>query len=863
MRDSWLGFLLACILCFSAVSMAQDRGGSAFGGMDPRGASPLLSPGPLGAYPTMPGRLGIDQLPMGTGGIPRITNRDRDFLLRDQLQMQQFRLPSQIPYQLFQEPEPPNEFQDFIAASTGRYLPLFGYKLFSMAPTTFAPADDIPATPDYVIGAGDEIIIRGWGQVDIDYRAFVDRNGQIHIPQIGTLTVGGLRYQDLYGFIRNAVAKVFRNFELSVNLGQLRSIQVFVVGQARRPGAYTVSALSTLVNALFVSGGPSNRGSMRNIQLKRGEKVVSQFDVYDLLVKGDKSKDVRLLPGDVIYIPPVGTLVAISGSVKEPAIYEINGAGTLGDLVDLAGGLSAVALGQKAIVERIVDRRVRRVAEFTLDGTGMVRALQDGDLVQIQPLSPRFDNAVTLRGAVAVQGRVPWQEGMRVRDLIPDKEALIVPEYWQRLNQSFRNTMWRERETRRLDDPRDLLRRPDDQRDAQRGSDQQRDARRTDEPRDPRPEDLQNVRRPEDLKDLLRTEDPRDARRPEDPRDRRRTDEARDMRGRGDVEQRLRTEIKRNFDEINWDYAVIERLNYDDLTTALIPFNLGRAVLEGDAVHNIALRPGDIVTIFSKADIQVPAAKQTQFVRLEGELVTPGVYQILPGETLRQLLVRVGGITPTSYLYGAEFTRESVKVQQQRRLDDALDRLAAEVERNAAARAQSAPEAAPQATAQAENQRRLVARMREIRATGRVVLDIPPDATRLASVPDIPLEDGDRLVVPLKPATVSVIGAVYNQNTFIYESSKRVGDYLQNAGGTTRDADTGRVYVVRADGSVTGKASGSVFTAYTSERLEAGDTVVVPENLERYRFTRELKDWSQIFYQFALGVAGLKVLRDL
>ena len=848
MRHFCLGLLLICLWAFGASSMAQDRG--SFGGIDPRNL-PLLSPGPFGS--SSPGSGGsVGNLPSVNVGVPRITNRD--FPFRDR---QQQRSPEFQPR--FQEPEPPNEFQEFIASSTGRYLPLFGYKLFSSAPSTFAPVDDIPATPDYAIGAGDEIIIRGWGQVDIDYRAIVDRNGQIHIPQIGTLTVGGLSTQDLYGFIRNAVSKVFRNFELSVNLGELRSIQVFVVGQARRPGAYTVSALSTLVNALFASGGPSSKGSMRHIQLKRGEKVVSEFDVYDLLLKGDKSKDVRLLPGDVIYIPPAGTQVAISGSIKEAAIYETNGSSTLGDLIDLAGGLSTVALGQKAIVERIVDRRVRRVAEFTLDGTGMVRALQDGDLVQILALSPRFDNAVTLRGAVAVQGRLPWYEGMHVRDLIPDKEALIVPEYWQRLNRSFKSPVYRERETRRVDDARDS-RRMDDQRDPQRSSDpQQRDVRRSDEPREPPPD----VRRPEDSKNPIRAEEPRDARRADDSLDRRRSDELRDPHATGEGEQRLRTEIKRNFDEINWDYAVIERLNYDDLTTSLIPFNLGRAVLEGDASQNVALRPGDVVTIFSKVDIQVPVAKQTQYVRLEGELVTPGVYQILPGETLRQLLVRVGGLTATSYLYGAEFTRESVRVQQQKRLQESLDRLSAEVERNAATRAQSAPEAAGQAVAQAETQRRLLERLREIKATGRVVLEIPPDATRVASVPDIPLEDGDRLVVPVKPATVSVIGAVYNQNTFIFEPGRRVGDYLQNAGGTTRDADTGRVYVVRADGSVSGKASGSLFTAYTSERLEAGDTVVVPENLERYRFTRELKDWSQIFYQFALGVAGLKVLKDL
>ena len=198
------------------------------------------------------------------------------------------------------------EFQEFVAQSVGRYLPLFGYNLFEGVPTTFAPVDNVPVTPDYVVGPGDELLIRAWGQVDIDYRAVVDRNGMINIPRVGNVTVAGIRYQDLSGYLRNAIGRIFRNFELLVTLGQLRSIQIFVVGQAQRPGSYTVSSLSTLVNAVFASGRPLARGSMRRIQLKRGDKMVTEFDLYDLLLRGDKSKDAQLLPGDVIYIPPVG-----------------------------------------------------------------------------------------------------------------------------------------------------------------------------------------------------------------------------------------------------------------------------------------------------------------------------------------------------------------------------------------------------------------------------------------------------------------------------------------------------------------------------------------------------------------------------
>jgi protein involved in polysaccharide export with SLBB domain len=666
-----------------------------------------------------------------------------------------------------------NEFQEFAAQSVGRYLPLFGHNLFAGMPSTFAPVDSIPVTPDYVVGPGDEVMIRAWGQVDIDYRAVVDRNGMINIPRVGNVNVSGIRFQDLNGYLRTAIGRIFRNFELSVTLGQLRSIQIFVVGQAQRPGSYTVSSLSTLVNAIFASGGPSPRGSMRQIQLKRGNKTVTELDLYDLLLKGDKSRDVQLLPGDVIYFPPVGGLAAVSGSVNEPAIYELKGRMTLSDLIQLAGGLSTTAEGRRVIVERIEDRKIRKVDEFTLDSAGLGREIKDGDLVRVFALSPRFENAVTLRGAVATPGRYPWRDGLRIRDIIPDREALIVPDYWARQNRD----------------------------------------------------------------------------------------------GLVIGQERTRVDVRRNVDEINWDYALVERLNYDDLTTMLIPFNLGRAVIDGDASNNVPLRSGDIVTIFSKADIQVPVAKQTKYVRLEGEFATSGIYQIMPGESLRQLVTRVGGLTPNAYLFGSEFTRETTRQFQQKRLDEAIDFLEKEIQRNLAslAGAAIAKEDVDGARAQAEGQKLLVARMRQARATGRIVLELPAQEPQMKDLPDLALEDGDRFLVPSRPSVVSVVGSVYNQNAFIYRGEQRVSDYLTRAGGPTKDADSSSIYVVRADGTVVSRRQTSgVFGmgGFEGERLMPGDAIVVPEELDKFRFTKALKDWTQILYQFALGVAGLVVLKD-
>ena len=326
----------------------------------------------------------------------------------------------------------PTEFQNMVANATGKMLPIYGAKLFRNPPSTFAPLNMVPVTPDYVVGPGDEIQVQIWGQVTLNGRFMVDRMGNVFIPQVGTLHVAGLKFMQLQDSLKNQISRVFRNFDLNVNMGQLRSIQVFVVGQARRPGNYTISSLSTLVNALFVTGGPTPQGSVRHIQLKRGGQVIVDFDLYDLLLHGDKSKDVQLLPGDVIFIPSVGPQVALTGSVNEPGIYELKTAGstTVGEMIELAGGLTNVAAGEKIRLERVSEGRGRSFLELGIDAQGKATVLQDGDILSMIAIPNQYKDAVTLRGNVANPGRYTWKPGMRVKDLIPDKDALITRDYW-------------------------------------------------------------------------------------------------------------------------------------------------------------------------------------------------------------------------------------------------------------------------------------------------------------------------------------------------------------------------------------------------------------------------------------------------
>lgn len=792
--------------------------GECLGGIDrsgqlPQFASPMMD---TGTARNPPGTQQLQQGPQGTSPVIVVPQTKPDAPRAVDIPLQQSPLPD----------EEPLEFQTLVEQSTGKRLSVYGRDLFANAPSTFAPLEGSPVTADYLIGPGDEFHVRLWGQVDADLRVEVDRSGMIFIPRVGQVGVSGVRFQDLSGHLRAAVGRVFRNFDLSVSMGRLRSIQIFVTGYARRPGVYTVSSLSSLANAVFAAGGPSLRGSMRRIELKRSDHVIAELDLYQLLLHGSKANDARLMPGDVVSIPPVGPLIAVTGSVTQPSIYELRGRTSFMDAIEIAGGLSNTARVGTLRVERVFDGRARAVDQVSLDGDAKTKLAKDGDIIAVLSVLPRYENTVTLRGNVADPGRYPWREGLRVRDLVPERDALVAREYWMKRNELVQALP------------------------APRGSSRNDTSAKAAGARDaPDAAGSAHARNGELESTTSRGDgDPISA-------------NAGDFRRN---QERLRVEIKRSANEINWDYAVIERLNPQDLSTTLIPFDLGQAVLEGDPRHNVLLRPGDVVTVFSKEDIQVSSDKQSVYVRLEGEFARPGLYQAQPGETMRQLVVRVGGLSQNAYLYGASFIRESAREAQQVQLSEYVDRFERDVEASLSSQLQRNVSGDDQqaARAQADAQRKLVERLRQIRATGRIVLELKPDAHKVADLPDIPLEDGDRLQVPRRPSVVSVIGAVYGRNIQIYRPDKTTREYLEHAGGATTTADEGSIYLLHADGSVRNRRQDGWGGGVLSSRLNPGDAIVVPDQLDRFNFSREIKDWAQIFYQLALGAAGLASIRN-
>jgi protein involved in polysaccharide export with SLBB domain len=673
-------------------------------------------------------------------------------------------------------------FQQFVQGTTGKFLGLYGYNLFDRS--RFTSLNEVPVPANYVLGPGDEIDIKIWGAVDIGIRLPVDRQGQIVVPKVGPITVTGIKASELDAYLRKQISKVYANFELNASVGKLRSIQIFVVGQARNPGAYTVSSLSTLVSAIFESGGPAATGTMRKIDLMRSGTKVASIDMYKFIQSGDSSADTRLLPGDVIVIPPAGPRVALTGALDNQAIFELaSEQETVAQILAYSASSTLLTTPHKMLVERVDNQKTkgpREVQERLLDAAGLKSMVRDGDVLTLFKISPQYANAVTLRGNVASPLRYSYKPGMKLADLIPETDALIVSDYYARKNI------------------------------------------------------------------LVQYES-----------------------GRGISVDRAIGDARGNLSEINWEYASIERMNSKEVTSNLITFNLGKAIKQKDPAHNLELQPGDVITIFGVNDIPVPKEMRTQFVKVSGEVRAPGIYQIKTGDTLKTVIQRAGGLASDAYLYGTVFTRESTRAQQQANLDQAIRKLEAQISSQTSSALQNvtSAEASQNLQAQLAGQRLGLDRLRTLRASGRIALELEPDNTVL---PNISLEDGDVLFIPGRPSFVSVFGAVFAENTFIHKSGYTVSDYLQRAG-ATRDADLEATMLIRSDGTVLSNGAqrswfGIGRRSFMSAKVYPGDSVFVPEVIDKRspytQFIQGAKDWTQLFYQFGLGAAAVKTLRN-
>ena len=725
----------------------------------------------------------------------------------------------------------------------------YGYDLFKGSPTTFAPVTEIPIPSEYTLGPGDVLRIQLWGKENQNLELPISRDGTISFPQSGPMSVAGLSFEEASQQIRNQVSEQYIGVQASVSLGELRSMRVFVLGEARNPGSYSVSSLSTITNALYVSGGIKLNGSLRNLQHKRNGELVGTLDLYDLLLKGDSSNDSRLQPGDVIFIPPVGNRVGIKGEVYRPALYELNNENTLSDLVQMAGGLTPQAYPQRINIERTNDDFLRIIteADYTA-GKGKNARIQAGDTVSIPSISDITGQYVEINGAATRPGRFAWMPGMRVSSVIKNLNADLMPVADKRYAAIVRT----DKETDSISvlnlRLREAVQNPGSGFDIPLQEKDQllifSDAGKVEGGEEggnytraslfsPVLQRLESQATPSAPQKTIRITGP--VRYPGEypmPASRQLADAIFVAGGLKDSASLYHAEVARYTTDANG----IGKTN-------ILNVNLADA-MSGNG--NLALQSRDRILIKS-----IPDFAKTSTIELRGEVRYPGEYTFRDGETLKQVIERAGGLTDNAFPRGAVFTRAKLRQLEAERLREAEERLQGDL----LGVQLEGDGLAGQSADRVQQVESLLDEVQSSRPVGRMVVNLEA-VVNDEGYQDIRLQDGDTLTVPTIPQSVTVFGEVQFPTSHLHQAGLTVDDYLERSGGPTRQADESRVYVVKADGSVMLPEKSRWFGS-RSQQLEPGDTIIMPINVDRLNQLELWTNVSQIVYQIALGAAAV------
>jgi polysaccharide export outer membrane protein len=739
----------------------------------------------------------------------------------------------------------------------GKELKRFGLDLFDQEVSTFAPVDDMPAPDGYRVGPGDTINVYLYGNEEVDVALAVSRDGQLILPRLGPISVTGLTFEEVRELIIAKVSAQLVGTEAVVSMGKLRSINVFLAGDVVAPGSYSVSGLSTVLQVLFSGGGVTDIGSLRQIQVKRRGKVVEELDAYDILLRGDTSGDIRLASGDTVFVPTVDRLVTIDGEVKRPAIYEVLPSETLGNLLEMAGGLNASGYAKSASIRRFETGRssTTRIQFDLTDRKDLNALLFDGDYLNVDSIKEEVSNQVLLRGAVARPGGYEWFEGQRISDLIGSVEEDLLTETDLSTGLLVRRTgRGLEIETLAFDLGEIV---------ASRGSAADFELRVKDEvlvfalpylnesyqkltEESVKSEKQKSVF--EDRTDLVSEVVFRLEAQAKNPSSTQIVEIAGDVRLPG----KYPLLENRNIDALirlaggfeNSAYltsAEVTRINFTSEGTARVA-SFKVPLVQTSEYQAFELKPLDQVRIS-----RIPNWSYGDAVELTGSLVFPGSYPIVPGEKLSSLVSRAGGIAENGFPQGAVL----IKVEAKEREQAQLEKLIASIQRTALAQSQTREQESNLGGSSAQADLELLEDLLQSDAGGRVVIDLP---AILAGDPsaDIQLEAGDSLFVPEFNSTISVIGEVRQPGTFRFDTDRRVNDYIEQAAGATVRADLKVAYVVRANGKVDLVGNKSPLLSFRSSRasdLQPGDTIVVPVNEEYQPVLARYKEVSTVIFQ--------------
>lgn len=725
----------------------------------------------------------------------------------------------------------------------------FGYDLFAEYPASFEPLNNVPVPSNYVVGPGDQLDVLLYGNQNHAYQMVVGPDGRVNFPQLGPLSVGGQLLSAVQAQIESRVSHQLIGVRASVTMAQTRSIQVFVMGNAFEPGAYTISGLGTITSALYAAGGVRNVGSLRNIELKRNGVTVRKLDVYDLLIHGNTADDAKLLQGDVVLIPPVGPTVAIDGQVERPAIYEIRNETTPAEAVALAGGLKPNADTSKATVTRIMANGERVVLPLDLTAGGAAQGLRDGDYIHVPRLRPTLDSAVVLQGHVYTAGAYFYRPGMRLTDIIrsvndlepnsdlhyilirrelpPDRHIVALSADLAAAlanpgSSSDVTLMPKDRITVfDLSSSRDQIVHPILEDLRMEATEEQPDQRVTVGGR-------VNVPGQYPLEAGMRV-----------------ADLVRAGGGLADAAYTGKAELTR--------YVVA---NGGVRQTEVMPVDLAGA-LSGNPAANVLLKPYDVLSVK-----EVSQWTNQESVDLKGEVRFPGTYNIKPGETLKSVIERAGGLTPYAFPAGAVFTRAELKMREQSEMDLLAQRMKVELGVLALrAMVTSTGGSAGNATNSLVVGRSLLDQLQAEKAVGRLVINLQRIVHEPTSSPyDVVLRDGDKLLVPKFEQEVTVIGEVQDPTSHLYNPNLARDDYIRLSGGLTAQADAKRIYVVRADGSVVANVGSRWFNRSSNVEIRPGDTIVVPINAEQMLPLPFWQAVTGIMYNVAIAAAAVHAL---
>jgi protein involved in polysaccharide export with SLBB domain len=730
----------------------------------------------------------------------------------------------------------------------------FGYDLFEGVPSTFAPVSDIQVPVDYIVGPGDTLNVQLYGNEPASYELTVGRDGRINFPKLGPIMVSGMSFDAARSAIEQHVSEQLIGSRVSVTMGELRSIRVFVLGEAQKPGSYTVSGLSTMTNALFVSGGVKKIGSLRNIELKRNGKLVSVLDLYSLLLHGDTSADQQLLPGDVIFIPPIGNTVAVYGAVRRPAIYELKNEKTVEQVIEVAGGLVPDADGRLVQLERIQPSNLRRMIDIDLStNVGRSALLANGDKLRVPAIRPTLENSVELTGYVFRPGKFEYHPGLRLSDIIQSFDELR-PEADRHYVMIRREVPPEERVQVISADLEGAL--------IKRGTDvdpklQPRDkifvfnlAASRERVVDPVLRDLELQATPDNPAQIVTIDGQVKApgRYPLEP-----SMHVSDLiRAGGSLDDSAysgEAELTR--------YEVI---NGNARQTALIPISLA-AIRRGDPAADVKLMPYDTLVIKITPQWEEPGS-----IIVAGEVRFPGTYPIHRGEKLSSILARAGGFSDLAFVEGSVFIREELKKREKDQLVLLTDRLQRDLAAlsleaiSLSAATSNAAGASTSAQGLAIGQQLLV-QLRQTKPVGRLVIDLNKVVKGKGN--DVIVRNGDRLLIPKENQEITILGEVQSPTSHIYKAGLTRDDYIAKSGGTTQQADRKRIYIVHANGDVvSGERTGWFRRSQTAE-IRPGDTIIVPLDTERVRALPLWQAVTTIIYNLAVALLAVRSVGNL